>query len=57
MGDGGFGSTGKPQVMFTLPGTKPTKPITFQHPDGGTLTTKAALLDTGADVTIIPSFA
>lgn len=58
-GDGCFGSMGTPQVMFTLPlaGSKTIKPVTFQHPNGGTLTTKAALLDKGSDVIIVPSFA
>ncbi|TRZ07615.1 hypothetical protein HGM15179_019492 [Zosterops borbonicus] len=58
-GDGGFGSTGTPQVMFTMPLSKdkPIKPMTFQHPGGETLGVKAVLLDTSADATIIPSFA
>lgn len=58
-GDGGFGSTGTPQVMFTIPlsGAKPIKPITFQCLAGGTLTTKPVLLDTGSNVTIVPLFA
>ncbi|TRZ08216.1 hypothetical protein HGM15179_018893 [Zosterops borbonicus] len=57
--DGDFGSTGTPQVMFTVPllKAKPIKPITFQHPDSGTLMAKETLLDTGSDVTILPSFA
>lgn len=50
---------GTSQVRLTLPlsGAKPIKPVTFQHPNGGTLTTKAALLDMGSDVTTVPWFA
>lgn len=58
-GDGGFGSTGTPEIMFTLPLSKdkPIKPITFQYLDRRTLSTTATLLNTGSDVTIVPSFA
>ncbi|KFP76547.1 hypothetical protein N311_11042, partial [Apaloderma vittatum] len=53
-GQGGFGSTGTPNVMLALDITKgkPEENVTVQHPNGQ-FVILSMLVDTGADVTII----
>ncbi|NXE58307.1 DUT nucleotidohydrolase, partial [Casuarius casuarius] len=54
-GEGGFGSTGQPQVLFALDiqRSKPEELVEIRHPSGGKLMLEM-IIDTGADVTIIP---
>ncbi|NXP97773.1 DUT nucleotidohydrolase, partial [Vidua macroura] len=53
-GAGGFGSTGNPEVHWTMDimRGKPDKQVTLTHPNGNSIT-KRLTIDTGADVTII----
>lgn len=53
-GNGGFGSTGKPQVYFAMDTTrgKPEKVVQLEGPDGVVIK-KPMTINTGADVTII----
>lgn len=54
-GEGGFGSTGQPQVLFALDirRGKPGESLELKHPYGKTITLRM-IIDTGADVTIVP---
>lgn len=53
--EGGFGSTGQPQVLLALDiqKSKPEELVELKHPHGKTITFKM-IIDTGTDVTIIP---
>ena len=55
-GEGGFGSTGQPQVLFALDiqKSKPEEIVEIRHPSGEKLMLKM-ITDTGADITVIPS--
>ncbi|NXC39889.1 POK9 protein, partial [Penelope pileata] len=53
-GDGGFGSTGSPQVYFTMDISKTKPEITVTMIEkGGDQKTLKTMLDTGADVTVV----
>lgn len=53
-GEGGFGSTGPPELYLALEihKKKPTQQVTLSHPDGGKRCL-SMLIDTGADVTVV----
>ena len=57
LGDGGFDSTGKPQVYLAMDVTKgkPEKVVQLEEPDG-VIVKKLMTIDTGADVTIISRY-